>query len=125
MISDTPLKYQGIIFGNYYEPSSYKLILKDVDYASGYIKRYFVGRINFQDIFETDEASYNLTTENFYRKLKVNWKITGPEYNVYEGKMLSETGVINYNKLRIKELNEVFKDVSNVVNDPKQYWRGY
>ena len=47
------------------------------------------------------------------------------EFNVYNGKMLEAVGVVNYNKYRILEAQKVIPKIDLILNNPKQFWRGY
>lgn len=128
MIRDTPLTVKSIVdlssYG-YVTPATYKPILTQQDYENGYITRFFVGKINYFDIFETNNKEYNLANSIYYNKVKVDWKITGPEFNVYNGKILQTAGVVNYNLLSINEARVYIPNIQLVLNNPKQFWRGY
>jgi hypothetical protein len=126
MILDTPSNIKGLINApSIYTPAVYKVSLKQQDFENGYINRYFVGRINYEDFFETNFADYNLTVKNFYKKIIIKWKITGPEYSQYTGNMLETVGVVNYNVAQIQNAKSTFNNIDSVLTDPKQYWRGY
>lgn len=128
MIQDTPDSIKsklGLGSYNYNIPTTYTPKITPQDYDLGYIKRYFVGKRNFFDIIETDAKGYKLADNNFYTKSSIDWKISGPEYNVYQGKMLQTTGVVNYNTKRIKEASFYIKGIETVLNNPRQFWRGY
>jgi hypothetical protein len=128
MILDTPneLKQKlGLGNFNFSPPSTYILTVTDNDYQNGYIKRYFASNRNYFNVIETDAKSYHTIDVNYYRKISIDWKITGPEFNLYNGKILQTTGVVNYNVLRIKEANSVIKGIETVLNNPRQFWRGY
>lgn len=128
MILDTPDSTKnkiGLNGYNYFEPSNYVTIVKPSDYAYGYITRYFVGRINYPNVFETNAKDYNVVDNGFYKKIKITWKVSGPEFNQYSGKMLLNTGVVDYNLLRINEVIQLFPQARNVLNNPRQYWQGF
>lgn len=128
MILDTPDSTKnkiGLNGYNYFEPTNYVPIVKPSDYAYGYITRYFVGRINYPNVFETNAKDYNVVDNGFYKKIKITWKVSGPEFNQYSGKMLLNTGVVDYNLLRINEVIQLFPQARNVLNNPRQYWQGF
>ena len=77
------------------------------------------------DIFETNNKDYNLANSSYFNKTKIDWKITGTEFNVYNGKMLETTGVVNYNTLRIRDASAYIPNIDLILNNPKQFWRGY
>lgn len=128
MIFDTPLEIKnkiGLGEYDYFEPSNYIPTIKPTDYEYGYISRYFVGRINYPNVLETNAKDFNMINDGFYKKIKISWKISGTEFNQYNGKMLLTTGVVDYNILKINQASQVFPQISNVLNNPRQFWRGY
>jgi hypothetical protein len=66
-----------------------------------------------------------MTNTSYFTKVQINWKITGTEFNVYTGKLLETVGVVNYNTYRIKEAQFVILNIDQILNNPKQFWRGY
>lgn len=128
MIYDTPDNIRNIVglnAYNYFLPSSYIPTITLDEYQYGYITRYFVGNINYSNIVETNARDYNVTNSGFYKKTKITWKVSGPEYNVYNGKMLETTGVVDYNKLRINQAAAIFPQITTILNNPRQFWRGF
>lgn len=128
MIKDTPNSIKGIVgLGSYkyMTPSTYIPTVTQDDYDYGYISRFFVSKINYFDIIETNNKDFNLANSSYYIKTKVDWKISGPEFNIYNGKMLETTGVVNYNNLQIRNAAAYMPNLQLVLNNPKQFWRGY
>ncbi len=128
MISDTPYNIKsrlGLESYNYVQPSTYIPTIGQQEYDDGYITRYFIGRINYFEVIETNLKDYNIANSSYFAKAKIKWKITGPEFNVYNQKLLETTGVVNYNNLRIKEAAQSIKNIELVLNNPKQFWRGF
>lgn len=128
MINDTPVKTRNIVGlagYDYFSPSTYIPKVNPSDYEYGYITRYFVGKINYPSVFETNAKDFNVVNSGFYKKIKITWKVSGPEFNQYSGKMLLTTGVVDYNILRINQAAQVFPQISNVLNNPRQFWRGF
>ena len=128
MIYDTPLATRNIVGLNnyqYLQPSTYLPTITQKDYTEGYINRFFVGRINYFEVIETSYKDFNMTDTTYINKVQINWKITGVEFNVYNGKMLETVGVVNYNKYRILEAQKVIPKIDLILNNPKQFWRGY
>jgi hypothetical protein len=126
MITDTPIIYENSINNTFiFNPSTYIPTIETKDYDVGYIDRFFVGKLNESSFIETNNRDYNSTDSILYKKIKIKWKITGPEFNVYERNILQYVGVVNYNKLRILEVDKVFLSAPLILNNPKQFWRGY
>lgn len=127
MIRDTPSSLRNIITGfKYYNPSAYKPHPIKKDYEFGYIDRYFVAKINQSELMlETSIRDYNLVDIGLYKKITVKWKITGPEFNLYKDRILQTAGVVEYNTRRISEIDKIFPGATVILNNPKQYWRGF
>ena len=62
---------------------------------------------------------------SFFKKIKIDWKITGPEFNIYIDKTLQTTGVVNYNNLTIRDIQSYIPNINIILNNPKQFWRGF
>jgi hypothetical protein len=126
-ISDTTGNNKTVVnFGNVYVPNVYLPIITKDSYAAGYIDRFFVGRRNLAEMTETNQRDFNACDNRVYNKMDIKWKLTGPEYNVYSnGKVLEYTGVVNYNTLRIYDLRRIFPSASVILNNPRQFWRGF
>jgi hypothetical protein len=128
MIYDTPNSVKntvGLGSFDFAKPSTYIPTITQDDYDRGYIDRFFVARINYFDIIETNYKDYNVANTSYFIKTKIDWKITGPEFNTYIGKTLQETGVVNYNNFRIRDAQLYIKNINIILNNPKQFWRGF
>ena len=122
MIYDTPDNVKNIVgLGsfNFAKPSTYIPTISQEDYDNGYIDKFFVARINYFDVIETNYKDYNLANTSYFIKIKTDWKITGPEFNTYIGKTLQETGVVNYNNFRIQDLRVYIPNINVILNNPK------
>jgi len=128
MIYDTPNSVKTIVgLGSYsfVTPSTYTPTITVDDYDNGYIDRFFISRINYFDIIETNYKDYNTTNINYFKKIKIDWKITGSEFNIYIDKTLQTTGVVNYNNLTIRNIQSYMPNINIILNNPKQFWRGF
>ena len=128
MIYDTPNNVKTIVgLGSYsfVTPSTYTPTITVDDYDNGYIDRFFISRINYFDIIETNYKDYNTTNINYFKKIKIDWKITGPEFNIYIDKTLQTTGVVNYNNLTIRNIQSYMPNINIILNNPKKFWRGF
>lgn len=92
------------------------------DYKIGFIDRYVVGRVNSSEIIEVSKDNYSFVSTLLYKKAKFRWKITGILNNKYEGKMLTQQGVIDFN---IKQVNDVNKDIPGVKDIFTNYIQFY
>jgi len=95
----------------------------DNDYKVGYIERYVVSKINYSEITEVSRDVYGKIDSNFFRKEKFKWKITGVLNNKYDGKMLLQQGVIEFNKKQVEEINTVINGANNVFRDLTQFYK--
>jgi hypothetical protein len=93
------------------------------DYKVGYIERYVVSKINYSEITEVSRDVYGKIDSNFFRKEKFKWKITGVLNNKYDGKMLLQQGVIEFNKKQVEEINTVINGANNVFRDLTQFYK--
>jgi hypothetical protein len=95
------------------------------DYNKGYITRVFVKKINENVINEISYANKSSINVNLYKTVQVKWKITGPKNNIYKGNILDKAGVTEQNKFEIDRIRkEDSIDLSGVLNNPLEYWRG-
>lgn len=95
----------------------------DNDYKVGYIERYVVSKINYSEITEVSRDVYGKIDSNFFRKEKFKWKITGVLNNKYDGKMLLQQGVIEFNKKQVEEINTIINGANNVFRDLTQFYK--
>ena len=54
-------------------------------------------------------------------QIKVGDKV---QFTTWVGK-LESTGVVDYNILRINQAAQVFPQISTILNNPRQFWRGF
>lgn len=95
------------------------------DYADGYIKRYFIKKINENSILEVSYLTTSSINANLYKTVEVKWKISGPKNNVYKGSILDKTGVEESNRFEIDRVRkEEGIDLSSTLANLLEYWRG-
>ncbi len=95
------------------------------DYESGYITRFFAKKINENIIIETDFDGYSRTNNALYKRVKIEWKITGPRNNIMLNGRFDKAGVTEQNTFEIDRVRkEEGVDLSGVLNNPLEYWRG-
>lgn len=106
-------------------PSAYKPIPTKKDYDSGVLKRVFAKRINGGAPIEIKTEQANRLNSNLYKIVTAKWTISGPRENrTIDG--ILEYGVSNSNKYEIERiLKEEEVDLSKVLNNPLEYWRGH
>jgi phage pi2 protein 07 len=95
----------------------------DKDYKVGYIERYVVSKINYNEITEVSSDVYSKMDSNFFKKAKFKWKITGVLNNKYDGKMLLQQGVIEFNKKQVEQINTIIRGVNDVFSNLTQFYK--
>lgn len=95
----------------------------DKDYKVGYIERYVVSKINYNDITEVSSDVYSKIDSNFFKKVKFKWKITGVLNSKYDGKMLLQQGVIEFNKKQVDQINTIIRGVNDVFSNLTQFYK--
>jgi len=93
-------------------PSNFFPELKEKDYKSKLISRFFIQKANDRTtpVLEISEADYNKQL-TLYNKVRVNWTISGTKEEVAESNLLT-----------INNTNKVYKGIDKLLY-PLQYWR--
>lgn len=95
------------------------------DYAIAFIDRYFTKKISDGTIIETSPRDYQSVNTTFFIKETIKWQIRGLEKNKYDGKILVEYGVGEYNKLQVSNAAKKIPGIQNVLTNYFQFWLGY
>lgn len=104
-------------------PNTFLPVPSDKDYKVGYIERYVVSKINYNDITEVSSDVYSKIDSNFFKKVKFKWKITGVLNSKYDGKMLLQQGVIEFNKKQVEQINTIIRGVNDVFSNLTQFYK--
>lgn len=104
-------------------PNTFLPVPSDKDYKVGYIERYVVSKINYNDITEVSSDVYSKIDSNFFKKVKFKWKITGVLNSKYDGKMLLQQGVIEFNKKQVEHINTIIRGVNDVFSNLTQFYK--
>jgi hypothetical protein len=97
------------------------------NYDEGIIIRYFVQLrdTSGSPIFEVDkEIFYKFNNSNFYRGVKINWRISGNLEDEYTSQGALIPSVINSNKRSIAEAEKILPDINLYLVNLKQFYRG-
>lgn len=95
----------------------------DKDYKVGYIERYVVSKINYNEITEVSSDVYSRIDSNFFKKVKFKWKITGTLNSKYDGKMLLEQGVVEFNKKQVEQISTIIRGANDVFSNLTQFYK--
>lgn len=126
MIKDTDIQTKlklGLDGFNLNLPNTYLPTPSNKDYNAGFIYRCVVSRINMVEITEVSSDVFDKIDNNFFKKVKFKWKITGPLKNQYDKNMLTEQGVIDFNKKQIMELNKTMPGLIDIFNNYTQFYK--
>ena len=104
-------------------PNTFLPAPTDKDYKIGYIERYVVSKINYNEITEVSSDVYSKMDSNFFKKAKFKWKITGVLNSKYDGKMLLQQGVIEFNKKQVEQINTIIRGVNDVFSNLTQFYK--
>ena len=128
------MKYNEVItseYGKFAEISSGQSPLHekpkptDRDYSKGNFVRVFVKKINDDIIIEISNEQANRLNKALYKVVYANWTIIGPrESRSVNG--IIEKGVSQLNRFEIDRIRkEEYIDLSGVLTNLLEYWRGH
>jgi hypothetical protein len=117
-------KSTSMFFGDV--PTEYKPIPTKEQYQSGILIRYFAKKINENKIIEIDPAKISGLDKNLYVTANLTWKISGSKEKkiingIIEKSSVSENNAAEINRVKI----ETGVDLSFVLSNLVEYWRGY
>lgn len=116
--------YAGLSAGG--TPIPYKPQPSAQDYSNGIIVRTFAKKINESMVVEIQSQQVSGMNASLYSVVTINWTISGPRNNVYDGKILTNVGVAPQNTFEISRVNtENGVDLSHALPNPLEFWRGY
>lgn len=125
-IKDTPIELKSKLgLGSFenIQPTSFIPSPSDNDYRIGYIDRYIVCRVNMNQIIEVSKDVYDTITDPIFAKYSFKWKITGTLTNKYDGRVLLQEGVIDYNKKQIDTLSPKVAGIRQIFNNYTQFYK--
>jgi hypothetical protein len=97
----------------------------DKEYSSGIMVRFFAKKINENQITEISYENSLRINQSLYKVVSVQWKIRGPKFNVSKGSFIEKSGVTEQNLLEVDRVKKEHAiDLSSVLGNPLEYWRG-
>tara|TARA_B100000497_G_scaffold15907_1_gene18421 strand:+ start:111 stop:728 length:618 start_codon:yes stop_codon:yes gene_type:complete len=107
-------------------PKSYKVQLTVDTIKQGFLNRYFIKKINSNNVIEIDNAHYkdytnNKIDPNLYQAALVKWIITG-EVNDTTSNGIFTPGAYNINKQTIEKLDQTFSGISQLITNFTEYF---
>ena len=98
---DKYIKLAGDIIPPIY-PRAYLFAPTNLDYSIPYTRRYFVKKINDNDIIEVEGDNHRNLPGNIYQKVSISWQISGFDRDqIKNGKVVQE-GAFEYNQTQVK-----------------------
>jgi hypothetical protein len=96
------------------------------DIQQKYIKRYFLYKINEQQVTEISLKQYNKwysqeLDNNIYDTIELIWYISGPAFDTIDGNV-KKVGVINKNQSAINRTNREYPGFNQTVNNPLELY---
>jgi len=98
----------------------------DIDYVRGYVRRYFVRKVNDLNgiIYEVSGSEFiRMASKPLYIRVSVKWRITGPKDMIMDGDKIIDNGVINSNRLAIKYASEKMENLSLYLPNLLQFYK--
>jgi hypothetical protein len=96
-------------------PKSYIFKPEGDDFEAPFVRRYFVKKINDQDIVEVDKDNFKTISPTVYILTSVKWKLSGPAQSVFENGLLKTEGYVEFNKKQVAEAEKIMPGISSVL----------
>jgi hypothetical protein len=108
-------------------PKTIVPIPSDLDYSSGFMRRYFIRKRNDENghIFEISKDTYSEYEDNpFWKTETLKWRIRGPIEPTYKDNgEIDDVGVTNSNKAAIALAQSSLKNIGLYLPNLKQFWK--
>lgn len=107
-------------------PIPYNVTIKNENIQSGILIRYFLKKVNSENIIEISSKQYdewktNDIDKNLHQTVRIFWKITGNKYDtVING--TKQLGVISKNRNQIINAATKIPGIENILTNPLQYY---
>lgn len=82
-------------------PRAYLFSTNDVDYSIPYTRRYFVKKINDNDVIEVKGDNFKTLPGNIYQKTSITWQVSGIQRNVIKNGRLIQEGAYEHNRKQV------------------------
>ena len=83
-------------------PRAYLFSSSDIDYSIPYTRRYFVKKINDNDVIEVEGDNFRTLPENIYQKSSINWQVSGIQRDIIKNGKVIQEGAYEYNRKQVK-----------------------
>lgn len=82
-------------------PRAYLFSSADIDYSIQYTRRYFVKKVNDNDIVEVKGDNFKTIPESIYQKTSITWQVSGFQRNVIKDGKVVQEGAYEYNRKQV------------------------
>jgi len=109
-------------------PQQYTPLPLESDYQKGYFDRYFIKKVNSNNIIEVNSVTFNDISQNIkydsflYKSIKIKWYLTGLRVSQTINNIVYP-GLGNKNFSSIQEANLTFEGIDQIITDYFQFSR--
>lgn len=83
-------------------PRAYLFSTNDIDYSIPYTRRYFIKKINDNDVIEVKGDNFKNLPGNIYQKTSITWQVSGSQRNTVQNGKIVQEGAFEYNKKQVQ-----------------------
>ena len=97
------------------------------DEDKGFFSRYFAKKLNTGEIIEINKVTYKDVSKDksphhkLYSTVEVEWKISGPIFNILYKQQIIEHGIVDTNMKTISLLNQTMPGITEYLSDALEY----
>lgn len=104
-------------------PRAYLFSTADIDYSIPYTRRYFVKKINDNDVIEVEGDNFRTLPENIYQKSSINWQVSGFQRDVIKDGKLVQEGAYEHNRKQVKLAEKYMPGITMKISE--NYLNGF
>jgi hypothetical protein len=127
-LTNTVVQYQRLKNFNLptQQPRQMPCVINSNNIVRGYVTRYFINKLNQNEILEIDLIQYNNWFEGqidkiLYTAVTINWSITGTLNDIVENG-ITKPGVITRNRSEIAVASKRIPYISNMLNNLTEFY---
>jgi hypothetical protein len=110
----------------YIQPNTHSVTISKNDISTGYITRYFIKKINNENIIEINQIQYNAWLQDVIEKkmhiaLSLTWYISGTIEDETSG-VVTIPGVISKNQKQVSYASKTLPGLSNLLTNFIEYY---
>jgi hypothetical protein len=104
-------------------PKSFLFNPQGDDYEELYVNRYFIKKINDDDIIEVSSENYKTISGVLYSLVCIKWKISGPKTTIIKNGIVTTEGVIEFNRKQTLDSEKTMPGISKRLKNPLEGYR--